>query len=273
MIRFSVLGSLELPTPQGAYVPRGPKVRKVFALLLLRANQIVDVATLTDELWDENPPRTVVTTVRTHVYHLRKMLAQESRVSAAAQLLTTQPTGYLLRAAPDQLDASVFARLVDQARVLLTQRHVNEASHLLRKALGLWRGPALANVSAGRVLARHVVHLNELRTRALELRIEADMLLGRHRELVAELRGLIAADPLNEWFHAHLIESLHRSGRRGEALAAFHDLRTLLDRELGLEPSPELCRLQHEILTATMPDTRPAHQVLAGLPADARAVS
>ncbi|MCP2164102.1 AfsR/SARP family transcriptional regulator [Goodfellowiella coeruleoviolacea] len=273
MIRFSVLGSLELQTPQGAYVPRGPKVRKVFALLLLRANQIVDVDTLTDELWDENPPRTVITTVRTHVYHLRKMLDRESRVSTVAQLLTTQPTGYLLRTAPDQLDATVFARLVDQARVLLAQEHVTEASHLLRKALGLWRGPALANVAAGRVLGRHVLHLNELRTRALELRIETDMLLGRHRELVAELRGLLAAHPLNEWFHAHLIRALHRSGRRGEALAAFQDLRALLDRELGLEPSPELHRLQHEILTGTPAEVRPAHQVLAGLPVDARAVS
>jgi DNA-binding SARP family transcriptional activator len=247
MLEFQVLGPLETHTARGVSVPPGPKVRKVLALLLLRANQVVSVDTLAEELWDEHPPRTTVTTVRTHVYHLRGILEQAGAQAASA--LLTQPSGYLLALRPGQLDVDVFTDLVNRGRTALAQGDPATAAALLRTALDCCRGPSLANVSAGRVLSRYVAHLDELRARALELRITADMRLGGHRELVAELRGLVAGDPLNEWAHARLIDCLRLSGQRGAALAAYGDLRRVLDAELGLEPSAEVRRLQFEILS------------------------
>ncbi|MDA0566071.1 AfsR/SARP family transcriptional regulator [Streptomonospora sp. S1-112] len=269
MIYFSVLGSLELRTDFGVRLPNGVKVRKVLALLLLRANQVVDVDTLAEELWDDRPPQNGTGTIRTHVYHLRRALAQDPATRELAEMLTTERTGYLLRLQPEQLDATLFTEYVEQGRALLRQDRVEDAARRLREALGLWRGRALANTSVGPVLARHVTYLDEVHHHALELRIEADMLLGRHRELVPELRSLIATNPLNEWYHDQLITALHRSGRRGEALAAFHDLRRVLNEELGLEPSQEAQRLQHEILMA---DSRRGARAVA-VPARFRAVS
>ncbi|MBB4918523.1 BTAD domain-containing putative transcriptional regulator [Streptosporangium saharense] len=250
MINFSILGSFELRTRQGVWVPRGPKVRRLLALLLLRPGQVVDIDTLAEELWDGAPPRTVVATIRTHVYHLRQMMAKESGEPGLADLLTTEPTGYQLRVTEDQVDVRHFQRLVADGRTALVAGRTAEAAHLLREALGMWRGAPLTNVPLGPVLTRHVAHLEEKRMRAMELSVEADMRLGLHRELIPDLRGLVASNLLNEWFHARLIEALHLSGRRGEALLAFRDLRRVLHEELGLEPSAELQRLHHEILAA-----------------------
>jgi DNA-binding SARP family transcriptional activator len=251
MTTFNVLGSLELRSGATAWAPRGPKVRKVLALLLLRPGQVVTIDTLSDELWDERPPRTAVTTIRTHVYHLRQLLEQEGGGRRVADLLTTAPDGYLLRVDADEVDAALFSRLVQQGRSQLARGATAEAAGSLRQALALWRGSPLADVRVGRVLCAHLAHLAEIRLRAQELRIEADMRLGQHRELIPELRGLVATNPLNEWLHGQLIDALSRSGRRGDALTAFRALRTLLAEELGLEPSADLHRLQHEILTGS----------------------
>jgi DNA-binding SARP family transcriptional activator len=253
MTRFNVLGTLEV-RPGGAgraastWAPRGPKVRKVLALLLLRPGQVVTIDMLGDELWDERPPRTAVTTIRTHVYHLRQLLEQDCG-RAVADLLTTAPDGYLLRVDPGEVDATLFGQLVHQGRSQLACGATADAAASLRRALGLWRGSPLADVRVGRVLCTHLAHLAEIRLRAQELRIEADMRLGQHRELIGELRGLVATNPLNEWLHGQLIDALSRSGRRGDALSAFRELRTLLAEELGLEPSADLHRLQQDILT------------------------
>jgi DNA-binding SARP family transcriptional activator len=217
-------------------------------------NHIVDIETIATELWDGARPRTAVTTIRTHVYHLRRMLESESGMAGAGDGLHTEPFGYRLCLDPEQLDATVFTRLVDAGRAQLRGGQPEEAARTLQSALDLWQQPALANVSPGRVLSLHLVELSELRIRAHELRIEADLALGRHRELVAELRGLVAANPLNEWLQAQLIESLRRSGRRNEALAAFRQLRNVLDEELGVEPSAELQQLHRDILTAAAPN-------------------
>lgn len=250
MIRFGVLGSLEVRTDTGARTLKGPKARQVLGLLLMRANEVVDVHELAEELWHDNPARNGVGAIRTHVYNLRCALAEAAMTGGVTDLLVTEPTGYLIRLEHDQLDSLRFIRMVRRGRDLLTGGCVAEAARCLREALSLWQGRALANVSCGPLLSRHVTYLEELRVRAIELRVEADMLLGNHRELIAELRALIAAHPLNEWYHTQLIDVLYRSGRRGEALLAFHNLRTVLDRELGLEPSADARRLQYEILAS-----------------------
>lgn len=248
MIRFRILGPLELLSPAGPRTLRGPKVGKVLALLLVQANQMVDIDSLIEELWEAEPPATAVSTVRTHVYHLRRLLDQELGSETAEALLLTRSPGYVLKLNEEQLDANQFLRLHREGQTLLGEGRTQDALDRFDQALGLWRGQALANVVKGRVLAGQAARLTELRTRCLELRIEAAMQLGRHRELVPDLRDLVASHPLNEWFHARLIVALNKAGRRGEALRAFHELRDVLGEELGLEPSDELRRLQHDIL-------------------------
>jgi SARP family transcriptional regulator, regulator of embCAB operon len=249
MAEFRVLGPLEVRVDDRGFAPSGPMVRKILALLLLRRNQLVSFGTFAAELWGDNPRRTEITTIRSHVYHLRKMLGRQAGVPGGQDLIAACPTGYTLKAPEHTVDAELFARHCGTGSELLSQGRAAEAARELRGALALWRGEPLANVVAGRVLVPHQVALLESRLRARELRIEADLRLGRHRELVAELRELVAANPLNEWLRGALIESLRGSGRRDEALAAFHDLRRALDEKLGLQPSAHMWRLQRAILT------------------------
>ncbi|WP_268240520.1 AfsR/SARP family transcriptional regulator [Streptomyces albiflavescens] len=234
--------------------PTAPKARNTLALLLSRANQIVEIPALIDELWSDNPPRSAVTTTQTYIYQLRKMLCRVVGDEAAARLLVTQAPGYGLRVEEDRIDARVFEQLTEKGKRLLTLNRPEEAVRHLREALALWRGPALADVTTGRRLEAHVVQLEEIRLTALQLRVQADMRLGRHAELVPELRSLVAGHPLNEWFHAQLIACLRHSGRRGEALQAYQSLRRVLDDELGLQPSLPLQRLQQHLLSNSADD-------------------
>ncbi|WP_405981897.1 BTAD domain-containing putative transcriptional regulator [Streptomyces sp. NBC_00158] len=235
-ISFSVLGALGVSAGTTPHTLRGPMVNKVMALLLLRAGRVVETDTFVDELWEERPPRWALSTLRTHVYHLRRQL-DEVLGAPSQRLLRTGRSGYLLDIDPEQLDATRFTRLLREGERLLAADRVDEAVAACGAGLALWRGRALATVRPGRVLAGHAQYLEELRVRAHQVRVEAEMRRGRHTHLVPELRDLVAAHPFNEWFHHSLIESLRESGRRGEALSAFEELRTMLRDELGLEPA------------------------------------
>jgi DNA-binding SARP family transcriptional activator len=231
-----------------------PKARQVLALLLLRANHVVSISALVEELWGEQPPASAVTTAQTYVYQLRKMFERSGYRGAEHEPLATRPPGYLLRVRQDQLDVDVFVRLVQQGRLLLQSNRFSEAADRLRRALELWRGSALANVAQGPLLRGYVADLEEQRMRAVELRIQATAALGGYRELIGELRILVSQYPLNEWLHSQLIVALHAAGRRGEALQAYHHVREILTDQLGLDPSPALRRLHHEVLmTGTVP--------------------
>ncbi len=246
-LRFNVLGPLEVFNGERVCTPTAPKVRGVLALLLLRANRLVETRSLIEELWGECPPQSAVTTAQTYIYHLRKLFARVAGPDAEQIFLTRAP-GYLIDIAEGQLDLQVFDRLTQQGRTLLAAGRPAEAVQVLERALGLWRGPMLANVTVGRLLEGSVAHVEEQRIQAIQLRIEANLQLGRHRELIAELRSLTALYPLNEWFHGKLMLALSRAGRRSESLQVYQRLRHTLDEELGLAPSPELQRLQHEVL-------------------------
>jgi DNA-binding SARP family transcriptional activator len=251
MAQFRLLGAFEVTSGRnGAHsvTPRAPKLRTVLALLLLQANQAVHVDTIIEELWGGNPPQSAITIVQTYIYHLRKLFAAEKIDAAGKPLLVTRLPGYLLHAEPEQVDAGVFERLVGRGRDMKEQDRLQQAAATLSQALGMWTGPALADVPQGRLLQAHAVHLEELRINALELRIQADIALGKHRELIAELRSLTCAHPFHEWFHGQLIAMLSRCGRRGEALQAYQSLRVLLSEELGVDPSPALQRLQQRVL-------------------------
>jgi DNA-binding SARP family transcriptional activator len=249
MLEIKVLGSVEIVANGKVGRISAPKARCVLALMALHANQVVYIESIIEELWDQNPPKTAVTTVQTYMYHLRRLLAECTDPDGSVSLETRQ-RGYALVVRDGQIDAMEFLRLIDCASSAFDSGKPAEAARQVHRAFGLWHGPALADVATGPLLEAHLVHLREQRKRALEIRIEADLELGRHRALIPELRYLIAQDSLNEWLHGRLIVALERSGRRSEALQAYQDVRQVLHDEVGLEPSEGLRRIQHEVLTA-----------------------
>src|SRR6266536_1202567 len=221
-VEFRLLGSLEVRTGGAPLLLGRPKQRALLALLLLNANRVVARERLVDELWGERPPETAVHAVHVHVSRLRKLLP--------AGALVTRPPGYLLLVEPTTFDLARFARLVAEARSAGPRR----ASALLREALELWRGPALAEFEEEPFARIERERLEDLRLEAFEQRVEADLALGRHAELVGELEALIAQQPQRERLRAHLMLALYRSGRQAQALAAYRQTRAALD-ELGLE--------------------------------------
>lgn len=248
MVGFTILGGVAIRDGERVCVPSEPKVRQVLALLLLRANRLVEMDGVIEELWGNAPPRSSLTTVHTYIYRLRKILARERTAGDGKEILVTQPFGYLLQVDPEAIDAVTFGRHVADGRQLLEAGQPEAAARKLRRSLELWTGPPLANTTQGPLLAAHAQHLEEQHLRALELRVQAEVQLGGERELIGDLRLLVARYPLNEWFHGQLISALNRAGRRSEALQAYHSIRTLLEEELGLDPSPELERIHREVL-------------------------
>jgi SARP family transcriptional regulator, regulator of embCAB operon len=247
VLQFRALGPLEVVCGDRVCTPTASKPRQVLALLMLCANRVVNIDLMIEELWGMHPPRSAVATTQTYIYQLRNIITRERPGRRGADLVT-RPSGYVLAVDPDQVDAFVFQRLVRCGRRQLENGNLVEATEVLRRALDMWRGPVLADVVQESILGAHTVPLEELRLRTLELRIQADFRLGLHRELIGELGSLIAAHPLNEWFYEQLIIALGRSGRRSEALQVYQNLRQTLSQELGLDPSAELQRLQHEVL-------------------------
>ncbi|WP_329203063.1 MULTISPECIES: AfsR/SARP family transcriptional regulator [unclassified Streptomyces] len=249
-MRFNLIGPFEIVSDDGrVYRPGTPKVCQTLALLLTRPHEIVTAEALIHELWGDTPPRSAVTTLQTYVYHARRMLVSEDLVPAGRSLIVTSPPGYRILADDTEIDIRVFERLVAQARTELGGGHPGAALRSVRQALDLWRGPALSNHPVGDVLTGHLVHLEELRVRAFEIRIEAQEQLGLNRESIPELRKLTNDYPLNEWFHSRLIAALVGAGRRAEAMRAYQNVRRILADELGMEPSPELRQLQARLLS------------------------
>ncbi|MDP9861399.1 MULTISPECIES: AfsR/SARP family transcriptional regulator [Streptosporangium] len=268
MVEFKVLGPLEISSGSRAWRLTAPRQQQIMGLLLLSANQIIDANSLILELWGENPPKSAMTTVQTYIYQLRKLFDHEGIHTTAAEILTTRPPGYSLEVNPEQIDVFAFRELVQKGRAHLDGGDPEKASRWLRQALELWTGPPLMGITAGRVLEAHLADLEEQRLRALEMRIDADLQTGRGRELIGELRFLVATNPLNEWFHGRLMTALCQVGRRNEALGAYRELQAVLDRELGLEPSYELRRLRYRMLDSQPVPARAAshmHDIAAAV--------
>jgi DNA-binding SARP family transcriptional activator len=238
-VQFRILGPLEVWDDGVALPLGGPRTRALLALLLLHANEVVSSDRLIDELWGENSSDGG-TALRVNVSRLRKALA--------ADVLVTRTPGYAIRVEPDQLDLSRFERLVDEARELRSGGELAGASERLRQALGLWRGPALADLAYASFAQGAIARLEEIRLAALELRIEADLALGRARELVAELQASVAEHPLRERLVAYLMLALYRTDRQAEALEVFRQARRTLVDELGIEPGASLQGLERAIL-------------------------
>jgi WD40 repeat protein/DNA-binding SARP family transcriptional activator len=242
-VEFRILGPLEVVAGNGPVKLGGRRQRGVLAILLLRANQVVPVEQLADELYDGAAPATAAGQVRDHVSQLRKLLGPD-----AESILETQAPGYVLRIQPQELDALEFERMVEEASRELDQGDADSAAERLRAALALWRGPVLADFAYEPFAQPVMGRLEELRLAALERRVDADLRLGRDGTLIGELEELVAAHPLREQFRAQLMLALYRAGRQAEAVGLYHEGRRRLVDELGMEPSAELRDLASRIL-------------------------
>jgi DNA-binding SARP family transcriptional activator/tetratricopeptide (TPR) repeat protein len=242
-MRFCLLGPLAVSCGDTVIpVPAG-KQRAVLAALLLRANRVVTVADLAETLWGTAPPPSARVTVQNYVVRLRRALGAEGH-----SRIGTQPRGYVINVAADELDLTQFEVLLGEARQAARDGSWDTAAAQARAALALWRGEPLADVESELLAVQEVPRLADLRMIALLTRIEADLQLGRHAEVTGELRHLAAAHPLREHLHALLMLALYREGRQAEALATYQLARRILLEELGTEPGHELRSLQQQIL-------------------------
>ena len=247
-MRYRVLGPLEVETDTGPVTLGGQKERRLLALLLTRPNQVVPVEALIGGLWGEHPPVTAAKTLQSHVVRLRRALEPGRTRGAASEVLVTRDPGYLLRVAPGALDAARFEAQAASGRRALAEGSAELAGSLLGEALGWWRGRAFEGFLDSDVGAAESDRLAELRLGAVEDRVEAELRLGRHRGLVAELEGLVREQPLRERLWAQLLVALYRSGRQADALLAYQRARRVLVEELGIDPGAELRRLHAAIL-------------------------
>jgi DNA-binding SARP family transcriptional activator len=239
-VEFRILGPLEVAAGGTLLALGVPKQRALLAVLLLHANEAVSRERLIDELWGERPPARAAKLVQHYVSGLRKVLP--------ADVLLTRTPGYLIRVEPGELDLHEFERLVQDARAATAEGDVARGADLYRRALKLWRGAALADVVLEGQAGREAAGLDDLRLAALIERMELELALGHHAEVVGELEALVERHPYQERLRGQLMLALYRSGRQTEALEAFHATRRLLVDELGLEPSQELQRLERAIL-------------------------
>ena len=248
-ISIRLLGPMSATLNNKSVTPSAAKQRQILALLALNAGRLVTVSTLVEELWGDYPPRSGLATLQNYILHLRNRMAAALRPDTGVkEVLSTSHGGYLLAEAACRTDIDEFAQLVISGREAAEKGDQRAASDRLGSALKLWRGPALADVPTGRVLELEATSLEETRLGAIERRIEADLALNRHADLIGELVVLTVKYPMNENFCALLMTSLYRSGHVARALEAFQRLRSALQEELGLEPCPRLQRFHQAVL-------------------------
>ncbi len=248
-----VLGQLAVRSGDTVGCLTAPKPRKVLALLLVRANLVVPIETLSRELWGDDPPASAQTTLQTYVLQVRRMLARTLGLGSeevARDILVTAADGYMFRVKQNELDLHEYQRLTAQGRAALAQPDDALGSRLLAEALSLWQDAALVDVRLGPVLAAEVRQLEESRLATCQLRFDAELRLDRHHSVLCELSSLAAQHPLHEDLQAQYMVALYRAGRRTDALSAFHRLRTTLLEDVGLEPSRRIHSLQRAILAA-----------------------
>ncbi len=237
-MQIRLLGSVDVAVNGRSVKLAGPKQRAVLAMLALNANATVSVERLIDGLWGEEPPSTGAKMVQQYVSQLRRLLPENG-----AARIATHGRGYELQVDPAAVDALRFERLVG-----LAADGNGDRGELAREALALWHGAPLAGMVEEPFAAAEVRRLEELQLAATELALEDDLDAGRHGEAIGRLRALVDEHPLRERLRALLMLALYRAGRQAEALDVLRDARYALVETLGLEPGPELRRLQEAIL-------------------------
>ena len=244
---FRILGSLQVLDEGHVVSLGGSKQRALLAVLLLHANETLSTDRLIEELWGEHPPATAAKTVQVHVSRLRKALAARAG-SGSEDVVVTREHGYELALDPERLDAHRFEQLVGQGRTDLAAGRPQRAASALEEALSLWRGRPLDDLAYEPFAQREIARLDDLQVAALEELIEAKLALGRHREVMGQLEGLIADHPYRERLRAQLMLALYRCDRQADALQAYQDARATLVEELGIEPAARLRELEQAIL-------------------------
>lgn len=246
-MEYRILGPLEVVDAGALIDVGGPRHRKLLAVLLVNAGDVVSAERLIDALWGEDPPNSAASILHVRVSEIRNAL-RAGRLDRSAGIVT-QRSGYRLEVEIDELDSRRFERLAAAGRQALARADNASASARLREALDLWRGPPLAEVADEPFAGAEIERLEALQLQALEDRIEADLALGHHGEAVVELGVLVARHPLRERFWCQLMLAQYRAGRQGEALRAYQAVRELLVERLGVEPGSELRLLQAAVLS------------------------
>ncbi|GLZ32474.1 SARP family transcriptional regulator [Lentzea sp. NBRC 105346] len=244
-VEFRVLGPLQVLVDGEPLLVRAGRQRALLVSLLLRAGTSVSVDELAENVWGEDPPARSRATLQTYVMRLRQLLGP-------ATPIRTVPDGYLIDVDEKTIDLLRFEPLIEQGEQERAAGNLPAASAAFTAALGLWRGPALVDVPSEILHRDEVPRLNERRLHVMERRVEVDLELGRHSELVAELSRLTSEHPLRERFWAQLMIALYRSGRQSEALAAYQRVSSLLADELGIDPGDELRRVHNQVLTGSV---------------------
>ena len=248
-MRYGILGALELEGEAGAVRLSARKQRVLLLCLLIRANEVVSTDELIEALWGANPPRSAPKLLQVYVSQLRRVLDEGA--------LETRPPGYVLQVGADDLDARRFERMLDDAREALAGGNAALAGSLFRRALALWRGPALHDVAYEAFAVSELHRLEELRIVCLEGRLAAALELGMHDAALPEIEALAREHPLREELRRLLMLALYRAGRQAEALAEYREAAKLLRDELGLEPGEGLRALEAAILNQDPSLARP----------------
>ncbi|MFF4582195.1 BTAD domain-containing putative transcriptional regulator [Streptomyces sp. NPDC001389] len=253
-MQFGILGLVEVRDEQAGLhlLPTGAKQRALLGALVVKAGHHVSVQQLIDELWGERPPANAANALQVQVARLRRLLSgpedgRDARRRERPPWITTTSCGYTLRIAPAETDAACFQQLTDTARRVLHE-DPGRAGELLRRALSLWRGPALEGSVLGDICAGRAAQLEEHRLTALEMMYDAYLRTGRHGEITGELMVLTTDNPLRERFYDLLMVAFYRCGRQAEALGVYERARSRMVHELGVEPGPVLRGLMQAIL-------------------------
>lgn len=244
---FRLLGPLEVFERDQPLALGGRRNRTLLALFLLSPNQVLSVDRLSEDLWSGHPPDTAGAAIRVHVTNLRRSLKLSTANRSTGPSLVARRPGYVMQVELDHIDAHRFERLVERGRSAVTGSPA-QAATMLAQALAMWHGPALLEVRDQSFAREEVVRLEELRIEATEHRIDAELLSGKHAEVISDLEVLTLKHPLRERLAGQLMLALYRSGRQGEALRTYSHLRSALVEELGLEPSRDLQELEQAIL-------------------------
>src|SRR5262245_16957036 len=247
-MEFRILGPLEVLDEGRVVDVGGTRQRALLAILLTRANQVVPRDVLVDALFGEEPREAATNLVQVYVSRLRKSLEPARERRSGGSVVVTRSPGYLIRAGLEEFDLQRFEQLAAEGRNALARGDPTDAAERLREALALWRGPALADFAYEQFAVVESARLEELRLAVTEDRIDAELALGHHAELIAELQALVAEHPLDERLRGQLMLALYRSGRQAEALEVYQSERRELVETLGLEPSAALRELERAML-------------------------
>lgn len=250
-----LLGPLEARLNGQAFTPSAGKTRQLLALLAIHAGELVTSTAMVEELWGKDAPRTAMGTIQTYILKLRKSFTDDAGLAEDPRdLLVTRPGGYALAIPADTVDVNRYQALADAGEAALADGDDETASRHLGAALDNWRGPALVDVPTDFLLSIEVTRLEQSRLSVLESRIEADLRLGRHHQVLEELAELTARYPMHEKLCSQYMTALSVCGLKWRALEVFRALRRTLVRELGIEPSLQVQRLQRRILDADTAD-------------------